>query len=106
MKEETTMTFVEQRQHWLKLLAEQAASGLTQDQWCNAKGIKLGQFEDWQRRLALTPSEIHHVRGTFQTMLPSRHEVLLVRVGAVTIEVQAGFSPGLLAQVVHAIAPR
>lgn len=101
------MTLVERRQLWQQRLAEQAASGLTQNQWCDAKGINRRQFKGWHRRLTFTTSEARWVGSSLQTThLPLQHEFPPVRVGAATIEVQAGFSPLLLTQVVHAIASR
>ncbi|RAU90855.1 IS66 family insertion sequence element accessory protein TnpA [Paenibacillus sp. YN15] len=102
------MTIIERRRIWQEHLHQQAESGLPAGEWCEAHGIKRRQFQDWQRRLASSSSsespKAHWVSLPLQTDPLASPNVLLVRVGAATIEVPTGFSPELLTDVVRALA--
>lgn len=40
------------RAEWQQLIEEQARSGLTQSAFCASRGISVGSFGNWKRRLA------------------------------------------------------
>lgn len=40
------------RAEWQRLIEEQAVSGQTQAAFCAARGIGVGSFQNWKRRLA------------------------------------------------------
>ena len=40
------------RAEWQQLIEEQAGSGLTQSAFCASRGIGVGSFGNWKRRLA------------------------------------------------------
>jgi hypothetical protein len=43
------------RDEWQRLIDEQAASGQTQTAFCAERGISVGSFSQWKRRLAEEP---------------------------------------------------
>lgn len=41
---------------WRELIAEQAASGMSQEAFCKHKRLALSTFANWKRRLGSTPA--------------------------------------------------
>lgn len=95
----------ELRQLWAGLVAEFRASGLGQAQWCRQNGYKVRHLHYW---LAKFPVREDRSSPAMPDWLPVPVEAdrapVVVRIGGVTIDVQAGFDPDLLRAVVRTLA--
>jgi len=97
------MTREERRALWAQRVAEQQVSGASAAAWCAQWDVPLPAFYLWRRR----------VLGAAAATVPQWAAVgspatsgLTLRVGALTIEVVAGFDPQLLADVLAVVAGR
>ncbi|MEK4877003.1 MULTISPECIES: IS66 family insertion sequence element accessory protein TnpA [Paenibacillus] len=99
------MTNAEQRQYeWTERIRDYRASGLTMSAWCEAQGLTIHQLKYWLRKI--DSSQPHSFAPSFipVTVSPlSSPSSLTLRIGRTSLEVQAGFSPELLRQVVQAL---
>jgi transposase-like protein len=108
MKEDISMTVSERRALWQARIADQAASGLSITQWCDAHEVNRRQFHYWIKHLQQTAAPAAAspwVRVDLNEQVHEDSNRLVVRVGAAAIEVQSGFSPKLLADLVRTLAP-
>lgn len=96
------MPNTELRREWEARVTEFRASGMSATKWSEAKGLKVHQLWYWLAKFKQEPSEC---AGWLQVKVAetARTNSLLVKVGQATIEVQSGFDPELLADVVTAI---
>ena len=93
------------REIWRARVADFRASGQSGATWCAVHQIKEHQLWYWTRRFPVevpSPSSSPNFVPIEVKNEPS--EPLLVRVGAVTIEVRPGYDPRLLREVVQALA--
>ena len=100
----------ELRQRWAGLVAEFRASGLGPAQWCRQNGHNVRHLHYWLAKFRMADAST----TATATWLPipvesdraaeSPGALVLVRVGRVAIEVQAGFDPDLLRAVVRTLA--
>ncbi|MCY9691478.1 IS66 family insertion sequence element accessory protein TnpA [Paenibacillus alginolyticus] len=97
-------------QEWTTRIIDFKSSGLTMSAWCQAHGQTIHQLKYWLRKLNESsssatsssnwlPLAIHSPSAEFSTPSSS----LTVRVGHLAIEVQAGFNPNLLQEIVRAL---
>ena len=97
-------------QEWSARITDFKSSGLTMSAWCQAHGQTIHQLKYWLRKLnepssSTSPSAnwlplaIHSPSAEFS----SSSSPLTVRVGHVAIEVQVGFNPNLLREIVRAL---
>jgi hypothetical protein len=97
------MTQAERRALWTQRIAEQQASGASAAAWCAQWDVPLAAFYTWRRRLTAPPA----ATPAWTPLLPAEDTAgLTLRVGAVTIDVPAGFDPQVLAAVLAVVAPR
>jgi hypothetical protein len=105
------MTKKEQRrQDWIARIAEYKDSGQTMKAWCSAQGVTLDQLKYWLRKLKSHPARsVPKVPASFvplslnePSVLPASPSLPLY-VGSVRIEVNVGFDPRLLRDVVTAL---
>jgi hypothetical protein len=98
------MTGEERRAWWLERIAAQAGSGLSGRAWCEREDVSYGSFIQWRRRLGEESAGEKPL--SWVRVLPGEVHAssLLVRIGAVGIEVGAGFDPVLLRRVVEALS--
>lgn len=102
-----------QRQEWIALIEDYKSSGLTMAAWCSSNQFTLHTLKYWLRKLKGTSSAIPGLaksrRSTFVPLAvdDSASKVpgtpLVVSVGEVRIEIQSGFDPRLLQEVVKAL---
>jgi hypothetical protein len=110
-----------QRESWQRLLAECQASGLSASSWCRDNHVDKVKFYYWRKRLApdsassgAPAGEPNSPRwlavGAAETQVrtadsrPGTAAVgLTLRVGRVEVEINAGFDPHLLADVLHVL---
>ena len=99
---------------WLKLLADQRASGQTQAKWCVANGVNLYTFRDRASRLRKIGNkpEPHPKRtkpapaGWVEIQLkapPEKTSGISIKHGGFSIAVEPGFDPELLTEVLRAV---
>jgi hypothetical protein len=101
----------EKRRHWKAHIDAWKASGLKQSQYCRQHDLKLHQFVYWRRKYhpACTTAPVSLVRvelpgQAFYRPVPSPVSPLRVIVGADRrIEVERGFDPVVLKQLIQAL---
>jgi hypothetical protein len=104
------MTKNELRQMWEKRIADLQSSGQSIPAWSNANNLKLHQVRYWQRQFKnqATSSESSpqwlSVKICDVNQSQPRENSLLIKVGAITIEVKSGFDPELLLEVVRTLS--
>jgi hypothetical protein len=102
----TKIPKLELRKEWEQRIADYKASGQTQVQWCESNHISIHQFRYWSKRI-----KDHHIKETDSLWVPvvieepksERGESLQIKVGSVSIEVNPGFNPTLLAEVIKVL---
>lgn len=102
------MTKSELRQEWEARIADFRASGQSGAAWCAAHNIKPNQLWYWLKkfRSAENPSNTQTQWMSVQIdekLSPTGKSRLLIKVGPAVIEVQPGFNPALLKEVVQAL---
>lgn len=109
------MNRAELQVEWESRIQKFRASGEKAIHWCKANQINRQQLHIWMKRLDATS----RVRTTFlpvqmtnelkpeplmsESSQPERSSCLRIRIGAAIIEVDAGFEPGLLREIVRAL---
>jgi hypothetical protein len=117
------MEKVEERYtRWRKLLAAQRASGLSIAGWCAREGIRANVYYNWRKKLSAVDHDGHggsarscaaHPAPQWLAVEPEpaipgpafSSAGLTLRIGAVAIDVAAGFDPVLLAAVLTVLEP-
>jgi hypothetical protein len=97
------------RMKWETRIQAFRASGERATHWCKDNHINRRQLYTWLKRLDGTPSTSQVKPAIFipvqvtseMKAVPSNR--LRVRIGSVVIEVESGFEPALLRQVIHAL---
>ena len=102
------MTKAEIRTQWEERVAAFRASGLGVAAWCTANHVKPHQLWYWLRKekLVATPAEtaprwLSVEIGDLRT--GCQGDGLLIRVGHAVVEVQPGFNPALLSDVLRVV---
>jgi hypothetical protein len=100
------MTNAEQRQYeWTARIRDYRASGLTMSAWCEAQGLTLHQLKYWLRKIDSSQPRSSSPSFIPVTVSPrSSPSALTLHIGPASLDVQAGFSPELLRQVVQALS--
>src|SRR3954454_22158957 len=97
----------ELRKEWKKRIADYKASGQTQTKWCGSNDISIHQFRYWMKRI-----RDHHstertnnpwVPIVIEDPKPEVYDSLQINVGSISIEVNPGFNPSLLAEVIQVL---
>ena len=106
------MTSREQRrQFWAARIADYRASGMTMSAWCAANHCTIDQLKYWlykAKKLPPSPSSPSPTRWVPLTVADDHPKSdvsssLVIYIGKARIELQAGFDPGLLREVVRAL---
>ena len=106
MGEETRgMALAEKRRIWHGHIEAFRASGLTRAAFCRRHGLKLHQFIYWKKRYDKSRSApVHLVEVTLpRAMAPAPASLRVVVGSGRRIEVDRGFDPVTLAQLIHAL---
>lgn len=101
----------ERRQAWIARITAYQQSGQTMKVWCGEQGVTLDQLKYWLRKLkAESARALAHAPTSFVPLvvresndLPASASLRL-HIGAVRIEVNSGFDPKLLREVITALA--
>jgi len=101
------------RASWEKRISEQESSGLSRMAWCAQEGISYHKYRYWRERLVGKQP----VKATTEQAIPTwlklspasklpvpASDGLVVRIGEATLELQRGFDPELLREIVRALA--
>jgi len=106
----------EKQAAWEKRITEQKASGLSRMDWCARQGIKYTTYRYWLEQIgkrteknpnvpavvSATPTWLELAPAPAAPILTS--DGLVVRIGEATLELQRGFDPELLREIVRALA--
>ena len=97
---------VEKRKLWEQHLQSFESSGVNQTKFCNLNHLKLHQFVYWKRRLRPRTDSVSLVQvplsEKFHSLVKSK-PVRLVIGGDYRIEVERGFDPVVLKQLIHVL---
>lgn len=109
-----SVTKLELRQQWQDQVNTFRASGLSATKWCAEHNLKLHQLRYWLRQFPMRSSESTHLKSSTQRWLSVQTDsatsilndagALRVHVGVAVIEVQSGYDPVLLTQLVQTLA--
>lgn len=106
------MTKNELRQIWEKRIADLQSSGQSIPTWSIANNLKLHQVRYWLRKFknqtvinAHSPQWLS-VKICDVNQNQKQEDALLIKVGAVAIEVKSGFDPELLLEVVRTLSSK
>jgi hypothetical protein len=93
----------DRRAVWSGLIAEQKTSGISVAAWCKERNVSYNSFCNWRTRLnKQAAADGGWVSVAIGASGPSAKPITL-RIGAVTIDLSAGFDPKLLRDVVSAL---
>lgn len=105
----------ELRAHWEARIQRFRSSGEKAKQWCTANQVNRRQLSVWMKRLdaasmsrtTFLPIELANEQmpelDLPEAAQPAPPGYLRIRIGTAVIEVEAGFEPGLLREVVRAM---
>lgn len=98
---------LELRKEWERRIAVFRASGLTQTKWCEVNEVSIHQLKYWLKKMdsphSTQESSNKWVSLALEEPEEAFNETLQVKVGLASIEVQPGFNPSLLADVVKVL---
>ena len=105
----TKKSNLELRKEWERRISIYRSSGQTQAKWCEANDISIHQFRYWIKRIEVPKSR----RTTSSQWVPveledsnaenTNNEALQIKVGLASIEVNPGFNPSLLKDVIKVL---
>ena len=103
------MTTEERQSQWVQLVAEQNSSGRSARAFCRDRGISVGRFYQWRKRLAVTAEECDRLAPGFVEVSVSAREMnsgvrLRVIDGSVEIVLERRFDVPTLQQAVAALS--
>jgi hypothetical protein len=92
--------------YWTQLVSEQKQSGLSVQDFCRERQISIHSYRGWRCRLNKDAS----LDGGWVTVKPGSEKApspaIALRIGAVNIDLRAGFDPKLLRDNVAALEPQ
>lgn len=98
------MTRSELAEHWREQIEDFASSGMTAQEWCNFNAVPLNQLQYWKRRLKVLDKA--QPTATTWTAIEIEQPVassISIRIGSAFIDLNSGFNPCLLREVVRAL---
>lgn len=97
----------ELRIEWEQRIANFLSSGQSASKWCAANEVSIHQFWYWKKRLKNTQDNVDDSPRWLSLEMDDSIEKLksrlVVRVGQASVEVEPGFDPRLLADVVRTL---
>jgi hypothetical protein len=103
------MTRIDQKKFWEDAIGDYEASGMKMAGWCRERGIKPYQLRYWigkgvlRKSVSPEPPVWISVNVDSSESEISKGQDMILRIGAVSIEVSSGFDPGLLADIVKVL---
>jgi hypothetical protein len=95
---------MERRRFWQEHVERQQASGLTQKEYCQEQGLRLHCFWYWKGRIHPRKTTVQLVEarvGDPHALLHSGSPLSLTMNGLYRIEIEKGFDPLTLKQLLH-----
>lgn len=94
----------QRRKEWGERIADYRASGQSMSVWCERHEVTQHQLKYWLRKIdPITPRTSAPVFIPVTMSSKSSSAPLNLRIGPTSIDVQEGFSPELLRQIVRAL---
>jgi len=95
------------RNEWEQRIANFTSSGQSASTWCAANEISIHQFWYWKKRLKTTQDPLSDsskwLALEMEDSIEESKPKLVVKVGQATLELEPGFDPKLLADVVRTL---
>jgi hypothetical protein len=96
------------REHWSSHIERWQESGLSQSQYCKEHGLRDHQFTYWKKRMVQTETAAKFVSlnlSSFTNKQPPQpgSSLRVVVSNGLKVEVEAGFDPHLLGQLIIAL---
>jgi hypothetical protein len=95
------------RVEWEQRIATFTASGLSASKWCAANEVSIHQFWYWKKKLKTTEDTFSDSSQWFALEMDDSMEdsqsKIIVNVGQVSLEIEHGFDPKLLVEVVRTL---
>lgn len=100
------MTSAKRRKLWRAHVSEYESSGLSIQEWCKSAGIRVDNLRYWLRKFGEADCDQMWASVELADDGKSRSVAggITVRIGAASIEVQSGFDPSLLSDVLRVVA--
>jgi hypothetical protein len=97
----------ELRMEWEQRIANFLSSGQSASKWCAANEVSIHQFWYWKKRLKNTQNSVDDspkwVSLEMDDSIENPKSRLVIRVGQASVEVDHGFDPKLLVDVVRTL---
>jgi transposase-like protein len=95
----------ELKREWQTKIALYEASGKNQSKWCRENGVNQRNFNRWYNKLKVETSPVPTIQGWVPIQIAERYPAspLTLEIGKVRLDVQEGFNPSLLAEVVKVL---
>lgn len=97
----------ELRMEWEQRIANFLSSGQSASKWCAVNEVSIHQFWYWKKRLKTTQDSVEDspkwLSLEMDNSIENPKSRLVVRVGQASVEVEPGFDPKLLADVVRTL---
>jgi hypothetical protein len=97
----------ELRMEWEQRIANFLSSGQSASKWCAANEVSIHQFWYWKKRLKTTQNSVDDspkwVSLEMDDSIENPKSRLVIRVGQASVEVDHGFDPKLLVDVVRTL---
>ena len=101
------MATKEKRQEWISRIEAWRASGLSARAFAAREGVSVSSLFGWSRRLSMETGprflRVVPIPQAPAVEFPAGTASLVIAIGSATIQVDAGFDPLLLSQVVRAL---
>ena len=103
------MTKTQLQKEWEDRIAAYQASGLSVREWCAAHGVKPNRLWYWLRRnknQAASPVKTSKTPQWLpvevsEQMPGNQNNAVLIRIGQASVEVNPGFDPAMLSEIIH-----
>lgn len=95
------------RNEWEQRIANFTSSGQSASKWCEANEISIHQFWYWKKRLKTTQNTFSDsskwLAFEMDDSIENSKPKLVVKIGQASLEIEHGFDPKLLADVVRTL---
>lgn len=100
------MTRKEKQEIWIEIVSKQKVSGQNISQWCRENDVNMHNFRYWTSRISTLNQQIQTIQAPRWTALTPKVSAtssitsLKLLLGSISIEVEKGFDPELLEDVI------
>lgn len=99
------MEKTELHMEWERRIADYESSGHTQATWCAINKVNVNQLKYWLKKIK-GPKRTRSTKSKFTPVVvtePPANESMEIKIGQASIEVQPGFNPSFLADIVRTL---